>query len=66
MKTKVSKQTHDADRNYFPVNYQWSGSDGTICHGHSVAAGRTHNDAERRFFKQNQHVRPDTTDYAYD
>lgn len=66
MKSKNKNNPHDRDQTHFPVNYQWSGSDGTICHGHSVASGRSHSEAERRFFKQNQHVLKDTVDYAYD
>ncbi len=40
----------------FAVNYQWSGSDGTIFRGHTVASGRDQSHAERRFFRQHRHV----------
>jgi hypothetical protein len=68
MKTKTRTEPHDPTHP-FAVNYQWSGSDGTICRSHTVASGRSQADAEKRFFKQNRHVQPDrqdTTDYAFD
>jgi hypothetical protein len=61
MKTKT-KNEHYRESLHHPVNYQWSGSDGTICRGHTVAAGRSRAEAERRFFKQHSHVLPDLQD----
>jgi hypothetical protein len=44
------------EENPVAVNYQWSGSDGTIFRGHTVANGRDQSHAERRFFRQHRHV----------
>jgi hypothetical protein len=40
-------------------HYQWSGADGTIFRGRSVASGRDQARAERRFFRQHRHVQPE-------
>lgn len=41
---------------HFPVNYQWTGSGGMICHGHSVATGKTRKQAMRRFARMFRHI----------
>jgi len=45
-----------SDEQPVAVNYQWSGKDGTIFRGHTVASGRDQSHAERRFFRQHRHV----------
>lgn len=62
MKNTNTKTKPEPDRTHYPVNYQWSSADGTICRGHTVAAGRSNKEAERRFFKQHRNV----VEYAYD
>jgi hypothetical protein len=65
MKTQIETRNTEllAERNGtrsgeapFAVNYQWSGSDGAIFHGHTVASGRDGAHAERRFFRRHRHV----------
>ncbi len=63
---KNTKTKTEPDHGNHVVNYQWTGADGAICHSHTVAAGRSRADAEKRFFKQNRHVLQDAADYAFD
>jgi len=63
---KKAQNKNEDQRTPHPVRYQWTGEDGTICHGHTVGEGRNQAQAERRFFSQHKHVFQDTTDYAHD
>lgn len=56
MKTKREKTVRIEEQHPFGINYHWSDSGGVRCSSHTVAIGRDRSDAERRFFKQHQHV----------
>lgn len=55
---KGNAETHQP----FGINYRWTGADGAICTGRTVAFGKDRPHAERRFFNQNKHVEPEQTE----